>query len=34
METVVVMGVHLRGDMNFIVYDELMLQTEFNVEVS
>jgi hypothetical protein len=34
METAVVMGVHLLGDMNLLVYDELMMQTELNVEVS
>jgi hypothetical protein len=30
----IVMGVHLFGDRNMIVYDKMRLQTEFNVEIS
>lgn len=30
----IIMAVHLFGDKNMIVYDEMTLQTEFNVEIS
>ena len=34
VECQLAVGVHLFGDKNLLVYDEINLQTEFNMEIS